>query len=51
VTDAVLRQELEAAMRAFGEAWASGDVSDLRNLLSPTYTHTDVKGSLSIASR
>jgi len=31
-------------VQAFGEAWARGDVAALTKLLSPTYTHTDVKG-------
>jgi ketosteroid isomerase-like protein len=44
VTDNASRQELDAAVQAFGEAWARGDVAALTKLLSPTYTHTDVKG-------
>ena len=35
---------LDQAVRAFGEAWASGDVEKLKKLLSPTYTHQDVWG-------
>jgi uncharacterized protein DUF4440 len=42
VTDNASRQELDAAVQAFGEA--RGDVAALTKLLSPTYTHTDVKG-------
>jgi len=44
MTEATLHQELDAAARAFGEASGSGDVAALRSLLSPTYTHTDVRG-------
>lgn len=36
--------ELDEAMRAFGEAWARGDVETLRSLLSPSYTHNDASG-------
>jgi ketosteroid isomerase-like protein len=35
---------LDAAMWAFGRAWARGDVQTLESLLSPTYTHNDVHG-------
>jgi hypothetical protein len=35
---------LDQAVGAFGEAWASGDVERLQELLSPTYTHQDVYG-------
>lgn len=37
---------LELSIRRFGEAWASGDLKTLENLLSPTYTHADVFGTL-----
>jgi hypothetical protein len=40
VTDNAFRQELDAAVQAFGEARAGGDVAALTKLLSPTYTHT-----------
>jgi len=36
--------ELDEAIRAFGEAWARGDVDTLRTLLSPSYTHNDASG-------
>jgi len=36
--------ELDEAMRAFGEAWARGDVETLSSLLSPSYTHNDASG-------
>jgi predicted alpha-1,6-mannanase (GH76 family) len=36
--------ELDAALRAFGEAWAKGDAEALRSLLSPSYTHNDASG-------
>jgi ketosteroid isomerase-like protein len=35
---------LDADMRRFGEAWASGDTATLDTLLSPTYTHGDAAG-------
>ena len=44
--DQVARQELETRIIAFGEAWARGDVEVLRGLLSPSYTHTDVRGRI-----
>ena len=44
MADAALRQDLDASMLAFGEAWTNGDVTTLRSLLSPSYTHTDVRG-------
>ena len=37
-------QALDKAVRAFGEAWAMGDVATLKEMLSPTYTHQDVWG-------
>jgi hypothetical protein len=37
-------RQLEAAVCAFGQARTNGDVATLTGLLSPTYTHTDVKG-------
>ena len=39
--------ELEIAVRRFGEAWASGDLTTLDALLSLTYTHADAFGALS----
>lgn len=36
---------LDAAIRAFGAAWASGDIPALRALLSPSYTHNDIFGA------
>jgi ketosteroid isomerase-like protein len=44
MADAALRQDLDASMLAFGEAWTNGDVTTLTSLLSPSYTHTDVRG-------
>ena len=44
--DQVAQQELESRMVEFGEAWAHGDVEILRALLSPSYTHTDVRGRI-----
>jgi len=38
------QQDLEASISAFGEAWARGDYEMLQNILSRSYTHTDVKG-------
>lgn len=35
---------LRQAIEAFGEAWANGDDSTLRSMLSPTYTHNDAFG-------
>ncbi len=35
---------LDRAMRAFGEAWARGDLAALDALLAPDYTHGDVFG-------
>lgn len=43
-TDMAVAAELDAAMRAFGEAWARGDAEALRSLLSPSYTHNDASG-------
>lgn len=36
--------DLDAAMRRFAEAWASGDIAVLEAVLSPSYTHTDAFG-------
>jgi ketosteroid isomerase-like protein len=44
MSDETARRELDAAIRDFGEAWARGDVGALRGMLSPSYTHTDVRG-------
>ena len=44
MSDQVARQELETQIVEFGQAWARGDVEVLRGLLSPSYTHTDVRG-------
>ena len=46
MSDQVARQELETRIVEFGEAWARGDVDALRGLLSPSYTHTDVRGRI-----
>ena len=37
-------QTLDAAIEAFGHAWASGDIETLSALLSPSYTHNDATG-------
>ena len=37
-------QELDDAIRTFCRAWAAGDTVVLRDMLSPSYTHTDVRG-------
>jgi hypothetical protein len=37
-------EALDRAVKRFGEAWASGDVSTLAALLSPTYSHYNVAG-------
>ena len=34
------------AVHKFGDAWAKGDLATLDQLLSPTYTHTDLFGAL-----
>jgi hypothetical protein len=36
---------LDEAVIRFGEAWARGDMAELRSLLSPTYTHNDAFGA------
>ena len=36
--------ELDLAIRRFGEAWATGELAVLDELLSPTYTHIDAYG-------
>ena len=45
MTDTKSAAELDAALRAFGEAWARGDTETLRSLLSPSYTHNDASGA------
>ena len=44
MSDETARRELDDAIRGFGEAWAGGDTDALRGMLSPSYTHTDVRG-------
>jgi ketosteroid isomerase-like protein len=46
MSDEMARGELDAAVRDFGEAWARGDVGALRGMLSPSYTHTTVRGRI-----
>jgi ketosteroid isomerase-like protein len=46
MSDETARRELDAAIRDFGEAWARGDISALRGMLSPSYTHTTVRGRI-----
>jgi hypothetical protein len=38
------QRALDAEIRDFGEAWAHGDTDTLREVLSPSYTHTDARG-------
>ena len=45
--DETARQELDDAIRDFGQAWARGDVAALSGMLSPSYTHTTVRGRIS----
>ena len=44
MSDETARRELDDAIRGFGKAWAGGDTDALRGMLSPSYTHTDVRG-------
>src|SRR4051794_1195988 len=44
MADETARREMDDAIRGFGKAWASGDTDALRGMLSPSYTHTDVRG-------
>jgi hypothetical protein len=44
--DETAHRGLNATIRAFGEAWARGDAYKLEEMLSPTYTHTNVRGEL-----
>jgi Domain of unknown function (DUF4440) len=44
MSDEAAERELDVAIKGFGEAWARGDTDVLRGMLSPTYTHTDVRG-------
>lgn len=37
-------QALDLAIRDFGDAWARGDTDVLKGMLSPSYTHIDVRG-------
>lgn len=37
--------DLNDAMKRFGEAWAAGDMAVLESLLSPSYTHNDAFGA------
>ena len=46
MTDETARRELDAQVVAFGEAWARGDAVALQAMLSPSYTHTTVRGRL-----
>ena len=46
MSDETARRELDAAIRDFGEAWARGDISALRGMLSPSYTRTTVRGRI-----
>lgn len=40
------QRELETRIIEFGEAWALGDHDALADMLSPSYTHTNVWGEL-----
>ena len=42
--DEMALRALDLATRELGEAWARGDTDALRQMLSPSYTHTDVRG-------
>jgi ketosteroid isomerase-like protein len=44
VTGAEREHALQEATVRFGEAWASGNMAVLNELLSPTYTHHDAYG-------
>jgi len=44
MSDEMALRALDLATREFGEAWARGDTDALRQMLSPSYTHTDVRG-------
>jgi Domain of unknown function (DUF4440) len=44
MSDEIALRALDLATRDFGEAWARGDTDALRQMLSPTFTHTDVRG-------
>ena len=45
-TDADQIVAVRDAVQKFGDAWAEGDLATLDQLLSPTYTHTDLFGTL-----
>jgi ketosteroid isomerase-like protein len=45
-TEPQMVQELDEAVRSFSRAWAAGDTDVLQKLLSPSYTHIDVRGRL-----
>ena len=44
MTRELVERDLDEAVQAFGNAWARGDYETLKSMLSPSYTHTDVKG-------
>jgi uncharacterized protein DUF4440 len=44
MSDEMALRALDLATREFGEAWARGDTDALRQMLSPNYTHTDLRG-------
>jgi hypothetical protein len=44
MSDEIALRALDLATRDFGEAWARRDTDALRQMLSPTFTHTDVRG-------
>ena len=44
MSDEFAGRALDAAIKDFGEAWARGDADALRGMLSPSYTHTDLRG-------
>ena len=43
-TEPQTTHELDDAIESFGQAWATGDTDALREMLSPSYTHIDVRG-------
>jgi ketosteroid isomerase-like protein len=46
MSDAAVRAEIETALLRGGEAWARGDVAAMEALLSPTFSHVDIKAKL-----
>lgn len=38
------QQQVQQAIRQFGEAWARNDLATLDRMLAPEYLHTDIRG-------